>query len=160
MAPPPGRPNPYKASCCQSANDSPREKVRHFFARPIAPLWSVDRRCLMSAPWFRDQKRSCPTHVSRFQPPAGSSGCARRVALRHLATLLCPGAVPVNAAGSACVPAVPCGPGSGTGQTRQPGVCARGGTIAARNGPPIHATGCRDCRSAQAPLVRAQVLRA
>ena len=77
-----------------------------FFARPIAPLGSVDRRCLIAASWLRDQKRPCTEPLSRFQPPAGSRGGARRVRLRPLEARRCPWAVPGNAAGSACGPAV------------------------------------------------------
>jgi hypothetical protein len=95
------------ATSGQEANYARREKVIHFFARPIAHPWSVDGHCLISAIRFRDQKRSCTTHVSRVQPPAVSGGCARKHSLRHLETLLCPCAVPVHAAGSACTHAVP-----------------------------------------------------
>jgi hypothetical protein len=146
--------NPYKASCCQEANYAMREKGYIFFARSIAHPWSVDDHCLISAIRFRDQKRSCTKHLSRFQPPAVSGGYARKHSLRHLETLLCPCAVPVNAAGSACTHAVQLVPSSGKGQHRQPGVCARGCKIEERTGPPINAPGCRDCRAAHAPRVR------
>jgi hypothetical protein len=51
--------------------------------------------------------------------------------------------------------AVPVGPGSGKGQHRQPGVCARGSKLAAPNGRPINARGGRASCAAPAPLVRA-----
>ena len=151
----PVTPNPYKASCCQEANDSRCEQVRHFFARPSAPVSPVDSLCLISAPRFRERKQSCTKHLLRFRPPDVSGGCARSSSWRHRETLRCPDAVPLNSAGLACMHAIPLGPGSGKGQDRQPGVCARGDNLEARNGRPINPRGCRDCRAAQAPLVRA-----
>ena len=96
-------PNPYKASCCQEAYASLCETVRHVFARPRVHRGPVDSLCLISATRFRDQKRSCTTHLLRCRPPPASGGGARSVSWRRLETLRCPCAAPVNAAGSACV---------------------------------------------------------
>ena len=60
--------------------------------------------CLIPAPRFRDQKWSCTTHISRLWPPGVSGGCARSLSWCRLETMLCPYTVPVNAAGSACMP--------------------------------------------------------
>ena len=68
--------------------------------------------CLISAPWFREQKRSCTTHVLRFRPPAVSDGCAKSSSWRHLETLLCPCTALVHVAGLACTHAVQFVPGS------------------------------------------------
>jgi len=79
-------------------------KSEAFFARPSAHLWPVDNLCLISASWCREQKQSCTKHVWRFRPPPVSGGCARSSSWRHLETMRCPYSVPVNAAGSACMP--------------------------------------------------------
>jgi hypothetical protein len=114
-------PNPYKASCGQEADYSLRETGIQFFARPRVHLWPADSLCLSAATRFRDQQRSCTTHVSRFRPPAVSGGYTRRLSWRPRETRLCPGAVPVNAAGSACAHTVQFVSGLGQGQDRQPG---------------------------------------
>jgi hypothetical protein len=50
--------NPSEASCGQEAHDYLGEQVRHVFARRYAHLSPVDSLGLMTAPRFRDQKRS------------------------------------------------------------------------------------------------------